>query len=94
MRSLAHGSFAGTYTNVGTALPDYTKAIVLYNGTDEVVQFSLDAGTTDFVPLPAGQVLYLDLKALDLHAMASAHRIAVKDVGTPTTGSVYVGVIL
>lgn len=93
-RTLAHGSFDTTYVAVGTALPDYTRALILYNGTDAVVQFSLDNGTTDFLPLPVGEVLYLDLFQLGIHTLASSHRVAVKDIGTPSSGSVYVGVVL
>jgi len=92
VRSLAFGSIGAAYAAVGTAISNAARIILIQNLTDESLMFSLD-GATDNFPLPSNGFLLLDLtanKTIDTgFFLAEGRTLYVKEIGNPTTGSVY-----
>lgn len=92
VRTLAAGSIAAGYTAVGTALDFPTRIIHVQNLTDATVMFSMD-GVNDHFPLIANAFLLLDISANaaaeDAFFLSVGDVLYVKQVGVPTTGSVY-----
>lgn len=93
-RSLAFGSIGAAYMGIGTAFTAPIRIIFIQNLTDALLQFSFN-GVDDNFPLPAGGFLLLDVTANKTNQasgffIAEGDRIYVKEVGTPTTGAVYV----
>lgn len=95
VRSLAAASIGATYMGVGTAFDHPTRILLVQNLTDQSVMFSLD-GIDDHFALPANGFLLLDVttnQTLSQGCYFSAGtRVYVKEIGNPTTGSVYVSV--
>lgn len=93
IRSLAAASIGAAYMGIGTGLDNPSRIIYVQNLTDAQVMFSLD-GINDHFTLPTSGFLLLDIttnKSLPQGCYISqGQRIYVKEVGTPTTGSVYV----
>lgn len=94
VRSLAFGSIGGAYMGIGTSLSNPSRILYLLNDTNATLMFSYD-GITDNQPLPASSAIILDLTANRTQTggaafIAEGTRIYVKQVGTPTSGSVYV----
>jgi len=91
-RSLAFGSIAAGYTAVGTPLENPSRIIIVQNLTDETVMFSLD-GVNDHFPLSLGGHLIIDIaanKTIDSgFFLAEGESLYVKQVGAPSSGSVY-----
>lgn len=88
-RSIAAAGIGATYTIVGSIFSDPVVCLIIVSTLDQTVQISLD-GSTDFIPIVAGGLLILDLKS-DAIVLAGYHGVYVKEIGNPTTGSLYVG---
>ncbi len=95
-RSLAFGSITSTYAGVGTSLSNPARLIMIDNLTDADLQFSLDGITDHFVVARrSGKVL--DLSANQAREqgfyLSEGDRLYVKEIGNPTSGSVYFSVM-
>lgn len=92
-RSLAHGSIGAAYMGVGTAFSKPVRILMIQNLTDVSLMFSFD-GINDHVPLPRDGYMLLDATSNkakeDGLYFAEGTRIYVKDIGSPSSGSVYV----
>ena len=92
IRSLAAASIGAAYMGIGTALEYPSRIIYISNLTDATLMFSID-GVKDHVALPDGGFLLLDVATNQTHTqgffMSVGQRLYVKEIGTPTTGSVY-----
>ncbi len=96
-RSLAFGSIVAGYTAVGTALAHPARQILLYNGTDALLQFSIDGVTNHFV-MPAAGYLIDDITSNKSEGskglyMNKGSILYVKRIGVPSSGSVYFSVV-
>lgn len=93
IRSLAFGSIVAGYTAVGSALANPARLIILNNLTDEELMFSFD-GVNDHVALAGPGSFVLDITSNKGVAgalfLAQGTTIYVKEIGNPTTGSVYI----
>ena len=92
LRSIASGSISGTYMGIGTSVDNPILQIYIVNTTDADLVFSLD-GVTDHFVIAATSFFLDDIssnKGLGggLY-LSEGDRIYVKEIGTPTTGSVY-----
>lgn len=85
---IAAAAISGTYALVGTVFADPTILLIIVSTLDQAVQLSFN-GTTDHLPLPAGATLVLDFKS-DLLVLGAGAGVYVKEIGNPTTGSLYV----
>lgn len=96
VRSLAFGSISGTYTGIGTAFANPERMMLVQNATDVSLMFSAD-GINDHFQLPSNGFLLLDIAANKTTSqgfyIAEGTRMYVKEIGTPSTGSVYVTVM-
>ena len=90
-RSVAAAGISATYALVGTVFGEGVVAIILVSTLDQTVQLSFD-GTTDFMPLVAGATAVIDFKTNQI-ALGGSRGIYVKEIGNPTTGSLYVSAI-
>jgi hypothetical protein len=88
---MAAASVGVTYSLVGTTFGAGVINLLIVSTLDQPVQISLD-GTTDFIPIPAGATLIIDLKS-NYVALGGWRGVYVKEIGNPTTGSLYVGAI-
>ncbi len=98
VRSLASGSIAASYANVGSVTTHPARIVLLQNMTDAGVMISFDGGVTDNIPLAANTSTVLDLSSdavgRSIMQLAANTQIAVKRLsGAPTTGSFYVSVV-
>lgn len=95
-RTLAAGSIGAAYMGVGTSLDHPARQFLIQNLTDAAVQFSFD-GIEDHFPLPANGFFLSDVSSntsvSKAFFLAKGDRLYVKQLGTPTTGSVYFSVI-
>lgn len=96
-RSLAFGAIGAGYTGVGTSVSHPVRLIYIQNLTDATVQFSFN-GIDDHFPLPANGFLLLDVttnqtKSTNGFFLAEGERLYVKQLGVPTSGSVYFSVV-
>lgn len=92
-KELAFGSIGAAYMGVGTAFEEPIRILLVQNLTDQLLQFSLD-GIEDHFPLAANGYILLDVTANKTreqgYYVAEGTRVYVKEVSTPTAGSVYV----
>ena len=92
IRSLAFGSIGAAYAGVGTRFDNPVRIFFTQNLTDKSLMFSLD-GVNDHFALPAGGFLLLDVTGNKANAqgfyIAEGSRLYVKEIVTPTSGSVY-----
>jgi len=92
LRSIAFGSIGAAYMGVGTAFDNPVRILFIQNLTDAGLTFSFD-GVNDHFVLPDNGFLLLDVSANKTNErgffVAEGQRIYVKELGTPTTGSVY-----
>lgn len=93
VQELAFGSIGANYTSIGSAASNPTVIIHIQNLTDALLMFSYD-GVIDHFPLAAGAFLLLDVHTnhpvtggLFISTGTDMH---VKEIDTPTSGSVYV----
>lgn len=93
VKSLAFGSVGAAYMGIGTAFDKPIRILLVQNLTDATLMFSFD-GVNDHLPLPRDGYILLDVtanKAIEHgYYVAEGTRIYVKEVDTPTIGSVYV----
>jgi len=95
VRTIAFGAIGAAYTAVGASMDNPIRIFFLQNWTDESLMFSFD-GVNDHLPLPAGGFIVIDVTANkslpEGFYIAEGDSIYVKEIGTPTTGSVYLSV--
>lgn len=92
VRSLAAASISGTYMGIGTAMSQPIRMFFMQNLTDETVMVSLN-GIDDNFPLAENGFILLDIASNKTNDqgffLAEGQRVYVKQLGVPTTGSVY-----
>jgi hypothetical protein len=92
VRELAFGSISGTYMGVGSALSNPARQIFIQNLTDATLMFSFN-GIDDHFPLPENGFFLNDITSNKTQAhgfyLAEGERLYVKEIGNPTSGSVY-----
>jgi hypothetical protein len=95
VRTLGFASIGATYMGVGNDVNRPVRILHIQNLTDAILMFSFD-GIEDHFPLAANGYLLLDItanKTLDQgFFLAEGQRIYVKEIDTPSSGSVYVTV--
>ena len=95
LRSLGFASIIGIYTRIGTPLDHPARQILVQNLTDQDVVFSFN-GLDDHFVLPANGFFLSDItsnKSLGQGwFLAEGDSLYVKQLGAPTTGSVYFSV--
>jgi hypothetical protein len=95
VRTLGFAAVGVGYTNIGTSFAHPTRILIVQNLTNATLMFSMDGGTTDHFPLASNGFLVLDCtanKVVDVGGffIGIGTQMAVKQVGAPTSGSVYV----
>lgn len=92
LRSLGFGSIGAAYAGVGTRFENPVRIFFAQNLTNAALMFSLD-GTNDHFALPQGGFLLLDVTGNKANTqgfyIAESTRLYVKEIGNPTSGSVY-----
>lgn len=88
-RSLAAASIGASYSLVGSIFGRGVTVLIIVSTLDEDVQLSLD-GTNDWIPLVAGSTIVVDQKTNGI-VLGGWRGVYVKEIGNPTTGSIYVG---
>ena len=88
-RSIAFGSIGAGYTIVGSIFSAPVIELIIVSTLDQHVQLSLD-GVNDFIPMVAGGLLIPDIKT-NQAVLPAWRAVYVKQLGVPTTGSLYVG---
>lgn len=93
LRSVAFGSIGATYAPIGTDFQNAGRLMKVDNLTDADLLFSMDGATDHFV-VPAGSGFVMDVATNrvqdNLYVLRTGGAIHVKQLGTPTSGSVYV----
>ena len=93
IRTLASGSISGAYMGIGTPLVYPSRLLFIQNLTDAQLMFSVD-GVNDHFTLPAASNFVFDITTNQQHEsgiyFSVGTRFYVKEVGAPSTGSVYV----
>lgn len=93
-RTLGFANIAAGYTGIGAPLAYPGRLVLIQNYTNTLLQFSID-GIDDHFPLAAGGQLIIDITSNTLSNIqgffiARGQRFYVKQIGVPTSGSVYV----
>lgn len=88
-KTVAAAGISGTYAIVGSGFTLPMLMIVIVSTLDQDVQFSWD-GVVDAFPVRAGAAIVLDFKS-DNIPLPAQYAPYVKEIGNPTTGSLYVG---
>jgi len=92
VRSLAFGSIGAAYMGVGTPTDHPARMVLIQNFTDADLMFSFD-GIEDHFPVKFDSSFILDVssnKTIDTgFFIEQGSRLYVKEIDTPTTGSVY-----
>lgn len=92
VRTLPYSSIGSSYMGIGTAMSRPIRIFLLQNLTDTDLMFSFD-GVTDHLPLPNNGYILLDITANKTreqgYYLAEGTRLYVKEITTPTAGSVY-----
>lgn len=92
LRSLAFGSMGAAYVAVGTAIDNPARMIIIDNFTDADLMISF-TGNTDHMVIKANSGKVIDGASNkttdDGFFFTVGTRLHVKNIGTPTTGSVY-----
>lgn len=96
VRTLVAASITNAYMGVGTAISNPARQIFVQNLTDETLMFSFD-GINDHFPLPSNGFFLSDITSNKTQVggglfLAEGDRLYVKEIGNPTTGSVYFSV--
>ncbi len=95
VRTIAAASIGATYSVIGSAITNQSRIMFLQNLTDATLMFSM-TGLTDHFPLPANGFLLLDVCSNQVqesgYFIQAGSPISVKQLGVPTTGSVYLTV--
>ncbi len=88
-KSIAAASISGTYAIVGSIFSTPPTIIIIVSTLDQTVQFSWD-GVIDAFPIVTGGMLIIDFRTNGM-AIPGNFGPYVKEIGNPTTGSLYVG---
>lgn len=93
-QSLAAASVGASFTAIGSPLLKPMRMLLVQNYTDALLQFSFD-GVVDHFVLPSMGQFILDVTANQINNasgffIGSGTQMYVEQIGTPTTGSVYV----
>jgi len=92
VQSIAYTSLGVGYMGVGNAVPFPIRQFLIQNLTDATLMFSFD-GVNDHFPLPASGFFLNDISSNQTFNqgwyMAEGTRLYVREIGTPTTGTVY-----
>lgn len=96
-RTLGFAAIGAAYMGVGTAVDHPIRQFFIQNLTDVTLQFSFD-GIHDHFPLPANGFFLDDVTSNKSSVsagfyLAQGDRLYVKQLGVPTTGSVYFSVM-
>lgn len=95
IRTLGFASIGAAYMGVGTEIDHPARMIVIQNFTDVQLMFSFD-GVNDHLTLPTLGQIVLDIAANKTREqgfyIAEGDRLYVKEVGNPSSGSVYLSV--
>jgi len=95
VRSLAYTSLGASYVALGTQLTTAPRIYFIQNLTNATLMFSYD-GVNDHFPLPANGFRLLDVCTNQIATqgffVSAGTQFYVKNVGTPTSGSVYLTV--
>jgi len=95
VRSLGFASIGAGYTGIGTEIVNPVRILRVQNITDALLMFSFD-GVNDHEALASNSFLLLDITTNKTreqgYFLAEGTRMYVKEIGTPTEGSVYVTV--
>lgn len=86
---IAASSIIVDYVLVGSIFSLPVVMVIIISTLDQPIQFSWD-GINDAFPVLARATIVLDLKS-DGSPLPSYYAPYVKRIGTPTTGSLYVG---
>lgn len=93
VRELAFGSMGASYMGIGTTLTKPVRMLYIQNLTDALLMFSFD-GVEDHFPLPSNGYVILDItanKTLEQgFFLGEGQRMYVKNITSPSAGSVYV----
>jgi len=96
VRSLGFASIGVSYTAVGTPLTHPIRTVFIQNLTNAVLMFSFN-GVDDNFPLPAFGYFVWDVTANKTREegffLGEGDVLFVKEIGTPTSGSVYFSVV-
>lgn len=96
VRSLAYTSIGAGYMGVGTAMSNPARQFFIQNLTDVTLMFSFD-GVNDHFPLPTNGFLLDDVTSNKTQQggfwLPEGTRLYVKEIGTPSSGSVYFSVM-
>lgn len=87
-KSVAAASITASYTLVVAIFGSPLVWLCITSTLDQDVQISLD-GSVDFIPIVAGGRLVIDEKTNGI-VLAGWRGVYVKEIGNPTTGSLYV----
>jgi hypothetical protein len=88
-RSVAAASIGSSYTLIGAKFGRGVVQLIISGNLDQAVQISFD-GVTDHIPFFNGQSpLVLDFRSCN-GALQGYQGVYVKEIGNPTTGSLYV----
>jgi len=92
IKSLGFASIGAAFMGVGTGLENPSRIMFIQNLTDASLMFSLD-GVNEHFALPANGFLLLDVTANKTADeglfFQEGQRLYVKEIGNPTSGSVY-----
>ena len=90
-KSIAAASIGATYSIVDSVFGEGIITLIIVSTLDEDIQISLD-GVDDFIPVVAGATIIIDVKS-NQAAFGGYRAVYVKEIGNPTTGSLYVGLV-
>lgn len=94
-RTLAFGAIGAAYMGVQTGTDHACRQFLIQNLTDATLQFSFD-GVNDHFVLPARGFFLNDISSNQTFNqgwyLAEGTRLYVKEIETPSTGSVYFSV--
>ena len=87
-RTLAFGSISDSYANLGTAFANQAWRVIINNDTDELIIFTKDSGSTEWLRLPKTTSVSLDYG--DTDALSVGTQVQIKHVtgSAPTEGEV------
>ena len=88
-KTIAAAAISTSYAIVGSAFSSPPVMVIIVSTLDEPVQFSWD-GVTDAFPVAARATIIIDFKS-DGIALPAVLGPYVKEIGNPTSGSLYVG---
>lgn len=96
-RTLGFAAIGAAYMGVGTAVDHPVRQFLIWNLTDATLQFSFN-GVDDHFPIPQNGYFLDDVTSNKSTVsggfyLAQGERLYVKQLGVPTTGSVYFTVI-